>query len=682
MFTRLLALLIAWVIAFPAYGMDVNGELKKALLEKQASDPTGYEARVYYNTTSKKPLVYNGVIWSELGGSSGGSGEKNYISANPSAATDTAGWTCVGDLDIARTTTASELPREITTPSGFKITADANVQSVADYCYFDFTLDDIDVSKKLNIKWSQKQTGTYVASDLAVVVTTQADRTTALHTPQVTNIAAADYDFNAYGFDTSTTLTLSLVIRATADMATNGGIVISDVVVGPGKIITGAAEQYLGSLSGFTVENNGSKGFTVTNRCWRKVNLLTCKFTLDGDATASGSAATTNFSLVLPAGYTIDGTAVPYSTLADHRNNLGYYTELGITTAATYSNQQEILPLSSTSLRFVKGTTSSVVRTTDLNVARDMDLQGEFTVPIAEWAGSGTVNLGANDYEVAYTTGSWDADSTATAYGWTGATISGDFATTFRSKTVTWQTPIQNGEEVVLWMKPTAGPWQPAAFIQSGNNISLQPFNYTTGTGGAESFGFSVVNTSTTTTRVNFGRYGSANMAGAARGWNSDFLNYQWAVVKGKIGSAVGFSLATATESGLVKANRIQKKTASGSWSSNTSSIITFSNLTLGVVYRITYAGVRVYRTASGGIGALTVLHNSVDIVNGTYHPGLGDTGSTTESAEVINGLESSAIFTAAATTVTIDVKAGSGGVIDAYAFLEELNNYSITTAW
>ena len=63
MFTRLLALLIAWVIAFPAYGMDVNGELKKAVLEKQAADPTGYAGRVYYNTGTNAGKIYNGTSW-------------------------------------------------------------------------------------------------------------------------------------------------------------------------------------------------------------------------------------------------------------------------------------------------------------------------------------------------------------------------------------------------------------------------------------------------------------------------------------------------------------------------------------------------------------------------------------------------------------------------------------------
>jgi hypothetical protein len=150
------------------------------------------------------------------------------------------GWNNVGDLDVARSTTAAELPREYTTATGIKISADSNTQSVADYVYFDFTLDDVDLSKKLKIEWSQKLLGAYTAGQLAVVITTQADRTTALHTPVTTAIPASDGVFTT-SFDSSTTATLSLVIRATGDMTTDTGIVISDVVVGPGIITQGAA---------------------------------------------------------------------------------------------------------------------------------------------------------------------------------------------------------------------------------------------------------------------------------------------------------------------------------------------------------------------------------------------------------------------------------------------------------
>lgn len=64
-----------WLIAFfglmittAAMALTVNGELKKALFEKLSADPTGYTARVYYNTTSNKTRIYDGTSWSDIGG--------------------------------------------------------------------------------------------------------------------------------------------------------------------------------------------------------------------------------------------------------------------------------------------------------------------------------------------------------------------------------------------------------------------------------------------------------------------------------------------------------------------------------------------------------------------------------------------------------------------------------------
>ena len=163
-------------------------------------------------------------------GAGSGSGEKNYIT-NPSMASATTGWNVVGDFTLTRTTAASELPREYTTGTGIKLVATSGTQSTADYMYFDFNLDDVDLNRKLKIQWSQKDVGTYAAGQLAVIITSQANRTTALHTPVTTAIPAVDGDF-VTSFDSGSTAALSLVIRATADMTTGDGIVISDVIVG------------------------------------------------------------------------------------------------------------------------------------------------------------------------------------------------------------------------------------------------------------------------------------------------------------------------------------------------------------------------------------------------------------------------------------------------------------------
>jgi hypothetical protein len=214
------------------------------------------------------------------GGSAIPSYNINYIT-NHSAYTDVTGWTGVGDLDVARSNTASELPRENTLATGIKITADANTQSTADYIYYDFTLDDVDLSQDLKLCWSQKTTGTYNAGDLAVIITTQADRTTSSIMPAITAIPASDGVFKTT-FRASTTATLSLVIRATTDMSENGGIVISDVCITPyGKI---KRTKHVGNTVLNATSNVSENDLTATyldgyawcdsdNKWWFKFNL-------------------------------------------------------------------------------------------------------------------------------------------------------------------------------------------------------------------------------------------------------------------------------------------------------------------------------------------------------------------------------------------------------------------------
>lgn len=50
-----------------------NNQLLNTLLQNLASDPTGIESKVYYNTTSKKVRFYNGTAWADIG--SAGTGD-------------------------------------------------------------------------------------------------------------------------------------------------------------------------------------------------------------------------------------------------------------------------------------------------------------------------------------------------------------------------------------------------------------------------------------------------------------------------------------------------------------------------------------------------------------------------------------------------------------------------------
>ena len=356
---------------------------------------TRKEGTVVFDTDLDKPYYDNGSALVAFGSGAGGGGEKTYIT-NPSAADAITGWNAVGDLAVARSTTLAELPREFTTATGIKITADADVQSVADYVYYDFTLDDVDLSKKLKIQWSQKVTGTYTAGQLAVVITTQADRTTALHTPITTAIPASDGVFIT-SFDASTTATLSLVIRATADMTTSGGIVISDVIVGPGLITQGAVVSSLGTFAA-----TASAGFgTVTGsdiKAWRIGNILRVK-----GRWANGTVAASTGSIDLPSGHTIDtsllstaasGTVVGGYTTTSSGGSVGLYSGgySGVVFFDGSDTNTLFFGLNSAANAYTKSNVSGVLS------GSSAPWDFEFSIPIAEWAGgSGTVNLATSE---------------------------------------------------------------------------------------------------------------------------------------------------------------------------------------------------------------------------------------------------------------------------------------------
>jgi hypothetical protein len=536
-----LVTILTYMIAFsPAQALEVNGQLKNALIENSASDPVTnvIESRFYWNTTTKKAKVYNGIAWSNLGSGAGGSGEKNYISANPSGEVDTSGWNCVGDLDIVRTATAADLPRENTTGTGLKIKADENTQSVADYCYFDFTLDDIDLNRKLNVKWAQKQTGTYVASNLAVVITTQADRTTAIATPVVTNIAAADYDFNGNGFDTASTAALSLVVRATTDMATDAGVTISDVIVGPGTIVSIPP-------SGPVVFSPIINGLgTTTNIKWDAVRTPTGELNVIGFFRA-GTVAASAASFTLPAGLTLDSNRL---TSISNGQVLGTYSKTFSGSATDIfgsAPQAGVLFFNGSGLStifFAKQTGSNVISSingTDVAATNDY-INVRFSIPIAEWAGAPNY-AGSNDVQYAFNSSLTTAtDTTSFGYGPQGVAFQ-SFApsgTTEVTKRVRFPYPVQVGETPELIVVENS-KWISAAErgLGFGQNDA-----------GTTRYGYQVVPVSGSTTDFDVNFFSQA-FVGAA--WSS-FTGLNWFLKVGKAGAAVGFGAATTTASGLV----------------------------------------------------------------------------------------------------------------------------------
>jgi hypothetical protein len=502
---------------------------------------TDKEATLAYDTTSGSLMVNNGSTWSAVG-SGAGSGEKNYIE-NPSAATAITGWTAVSHLTVARTTTAADLPREYTTGSGVKITATASqTQSTSTYVYYDFTLDDVDLNKKLKIQWSQKTTGTYTAGQLAVIITTQADRTTAVATPVTTEIPAADGVFTT-SFDTGSTATLSLVIRATGDMSDNGGITISDVVVGPGTQPQGAVvTEWLS----YTPTGSWLANTTYTGK-WRRVGG---NMDVSVKVAVSGAPTSAALTVNLPTDHTIDTTALVNST-SDNILGRAYVSDTGIN---TYPAVVKYSSTSAVGVSYLDDAASGVVVQTTVTQAAPFTFASgdfvtlEFTVPIAEWAGSGTLNVAQNDVEYGANTAG-DADDTSgtnSINSPAGAELVA-LATVARTKYVVWPTPVQSTDVISLQFSYNRTEWIDAAAFTT----------FILGTSGAVDDGSGVrINTppASNRTSVTFGQYRYVAHDGTATNWASGTY---WRLVKAKAGAAVGFGKATQSSLGLVKAGQV-----------------------------------------------------------------------------------------------------------------------------
>ena len=502
--------------------------------EAAPGTPASGKVRFYAKTDQKLYTKDSSGIEREVGSGASGSGEKNYVT-NPSAIAAITGWTAVNDLVVARTTTAAELPREYTTATGIKITADADTQSVADYVYFDFTLDDVDLNKKMKIQWSQKQTGTYVAGDLAVVITTQADRTTAIATPDVTAIPAYDGVFTA-SFDTASTATLSLVIRATTDMTTNGGIVISDVIVGPGQIVNATP---IGPWTSYTP--------TVTN--WAPT--ASGKYRRVGDSLEgriklawNGSAPTGTISVALPSGLTIDTSALSDANQKAIGRVVCSESSAGLTDVGS------VQVLSTTTIRFLGDDASGVWNATVPRTWSSTinELYADFSVPIAEWAGSPNY-AGTNDIEYAAEESTWAASGSTTVYGPQGSAMGGALGAS-RTKTITWLTPVQATDRIDLWVSNDRITW---VLAEAGTvGPSDLPIVKSLDSTGALVGGVHILNgTASNQTRVRFARYMSvANDDAPANEWPSS--NAFWVVTKTRAGVATGFSIAQSGNSGLI----------------------------------------------------------------------------------------------------------------------------------
>lgn len=514
---------------------------------------TRKQATLVYDTTVNALYSDDGSNLNPVGS---GAGEKNYISTGSSNA---GGWTASdAGVTVATDTTAGDLPRSITTKSGILV---SRASGSTAYAYYRFTLDPADYNTLLKIQFAMKFGASYVASDFKVdmysntasnyggtsarlALSTDSSAVSAL--PKLTGTYKT-----AFGSTDSTAPYMEL--RVGLNASTSGTtLCISDVIVGPGIVIQGAA---VSEWQSFTPTGSWSANTTYTGR-YRRVGD-----TMDFDVKVACSGAPTSAGLTinLPTGFTIDTSKLSDTSTSggNHLTGIVGILDSGVT---TYCGEITYTSTTAINIAVVKtdgtyGTDANVTQALPMTFGASDAVTVRCSVPIAEWAGSGTLNVAQNDVEyAASTTGTWDAAAAAanTVYGPSGAVVSGAL-TTARVKVVQWQTPIQPTDRIFLEYKSdqgASGGWVPAeTYIPSGNlpSFSFGALLYGQGAGNQTSVVFNQYSGAGTTYNSTTGALAWATASsGATNGLTA------WRLRKISGGQAVGFASATTTTAGLV----------------------------------------------------------------------------------------------------------------------------------
>jgi hypothetical protein len=258
---------------------------------------------------------------------------------------------------------------------------------------------------------------------------------------------------------------------------------------------------------------------------------------------ASTSSVAGTITVSIPSGYTIDSTKVSSAnntTLGtayanDATGNLWIGNVL-------YSTSTGVVVTGDNAAGAWNATRPITWATSDV-----MDMF--FSVPIAEWSGSGTVNLAQNDV-------SWAADDgSSDVFGPNGALVPNQTATTSTTaRAFAFSAAKQDQDLYICEVNYRGFGWSACSDVfpfVSGNNGSSNNF-----------YGIQGLWTSSTTYTMYFGNQGTAvsasNASAGSTSWATEYAaGTRFRVRKASGGSAVGFGAASQTSLGLVKAGQV-----------------------------------------------------------------------------------------------------------------------------
>lgn len=510
----------------------------------------------FYFKADGKAYRLNSAGVESVVGSGSGSGFKNYI-LNPN---DAGNWSASGAGVTVATSTSASRPDTFTQSTAIIIT---RVSGTTAYAFTRFTLDPADYNKKLQIVWDQAFAGASGDFTLAIFSNTASNyggTSTQIGTVTST-VSSGTLSFNTT-FDSPGSAAPYMELRIIGAAGTTP-LYLNGVTVTPGQVVQGAA---VGTVGNFTIVPT-----TATLTSFASIGLGTPTTTLvqvervgswariHGRFT-TGTCTSTPFALILPTGMTIDTTKLSSATFGQNLGKINFTNNDNTQQGIFASNlEATIFYDGSTSDRIFAAytdTTGNILSkdlATSLFAGNPTPATFWFDIPVAEWAGSGSVNLGPGaQVEYAYTSGAWNGDSSVTAYGPQGQQFGGTLSAA-ATKTITFQYPIQQGDIIMVEGSNNGSSWFPLEGMEVGISAPVI-VNTSMNSNDVIQSGFILRTTGLTTSQISVVfrvAVNAANDDSPTSNWPTDGF---WRVRKSSASAPTGFGLAgTDGSSGLYK---------------------------------------------------------------------------------------------------------------------------------
>lgn len=494
-------------------------------------------------------------------------------------------------------------------------TKDAINRQGTGYSYA-FTIASPDKSTKCQTTFELDCSANYVAGDIGLYLYDVTN--SVLITPSTASLPKVTTGKFQVTFDTTTSVSYRLILHIASTSALAYTVKFDSFVLNSGVVVQGAA---VSEATSFVPTGTWTANTTYTGQYWR----VGSRARIYVSVAIAGTPTTANLFLNMPSGMTINSSLVNISTSSSifgqgqGTNNTGF-TPITMQVIASGSNSTvQIVYQSSTSAQ-----TSSVNATTPSAWTAGNTLSFIFEVPIAEWSGSGTVNLGAGA-QVEYASNSnatnTATDTTSFVNGPAGSNIPNGVVGTAYNRLVQFSNPIQVTDQIKLEVSTDGLKWLDID-ERFGPRIAQ----------GTNNYGVQVTVSSATQVNVEFGIGGvqpnNATYAGNSSTSWSAFTGFKWRVSKATPSAPVGFGLASTTVSGLVqfKVPTIQKfLSGSGTYTTPSSCIY--------IKVKMVGAGgggggsTATTGAVAGGAGGNTTFGTALLVANGGNGGGAGNSG-------------------------------------------------------